>query len=537
MQKYRDALKGASFLKGCQAISFLLGHPATALLAYLVSMFDAGFSCFPDEDGVVWHHQSLRWVVWYTGYSDKAVRTARETLQDAGLIQFKLGAEANDPTRWRIETEKYFRFCTFAKALRNATRPDQAGLSAWLRYAQKQPEIVKEFRCLSDSLDRYICDLEKKAYGLKPVRAKKSRPHIQKQDPKPQTTRLQTSAEESDDVQIIRCPTMTFVGRVVTPSTAAIAKRAFLPQDAESDEGFVPEESEQEQPIKSDSRIPDIRSRIPHKEPKAKPKPKPDRFVEHWNNQSHVPKCRIGTASYETARRFFAEYRRFMVGTGSSKFPLKKDDEKKWKRLARVNSIPSIAERRGPKKTPVRSDEQMFRHIEIAARAYSPEYMPMGDKKKKVAPTLSSFLYSGWGGTYSKFLNYVWVNQPKRVEVYSEEKIRKQIMGKYDEVDIEVAERIVNLWEMVNDVDERDRRTLDDLSVKELRTALDVAKGVIDFHDENFLTLRIYGGYEGFLSYYENTVMSRMWNRVYLTQFGVNGFVWKWFIDGLGIDF
>lgn len=131
--------------------------------------------------------------------------------------------------------------------------------------------------------------------------------------------------------------------------------------------------------------------------------PEPDPYVEHWNQQPHVPKCGIGTKSYEQARAFFAAHRRYAVGVEPRWFL--PPEYGKETGLAKING--EAAAQRGDRPR-FRKDAEIFAHIETAALAYDPGHHPQD--KKYLGRSLPAFLYNQYSkrhGQASLFLQFI----------------------------------------------------------------------------------------------------------------------------------
>lgn len=131
--------------------------------------------------------------------------------------------------------------------------------------------------------------------------------------------------------------------------------------------------------------------------------PEPDPYVEHWNQQPHVPKCGIGTKSYEQARAFFAAHRRYAVGVEPRWFL--PPEYGKEIGLAKING--ETGQRRGHRPR-FRPDAEIFAHIETAALAYDPGHHPQD--KKYLGRSLPAFLYNQYSkrhGQASLFLQFI----------------------------------------------------------------------------------------------------------------------------------
>lgn len=425
----------------------LLGLKATVLLMHLNTTMDNRYRVYADEDGVLWHRQSLKWMARQSSLSESALRIAKKTLVDLGFIQIRQTATYDRTTYWRVDQEKLARFCAFAHALYAATRPDNRyTLPQWQRFANAHPEIVEEFRPLYPRLDQF-------------------------------SGRQEMQLENS--------------GRVNLKAHAAFATR----------------------------------------EAKQRPMPRPCRFVEFWNTLPNTPRCTLGTKAYEQARRFFAAHRRFEAGN-CSEFFLTSDEQQRI-RLDKINRVPPTAELRGPKKTPVRSDDQMFRHIELAARSYRVEFTP---RNKALLPRgLPAFLYTSHSkkyGTCSMFLERVGIFRPQLLDDVS----REGILTRATPEELETVEVLKSLYDEANRRDETQQ-----LSLRELKAALAAARGILSKYDEipvNEVSIFAshFGSYDWFLDWFRRFAEDQLWDGMPMTAFDVNKDLWRRFVDFVGAD-
>lgn len=419
----------------------LIGFKGTVLLMHLNNTMENGFRVERDEEGVLWHRQSIKWMCRQSALSEYGLRKAKTDLLELGLIHIKHGSGMDRTIYWRIDEEKLARFFAFAHALYAATRPEnEHTLSQWHAFLEGHPDIVQEFRHLYPRLGQF--------------------------DP-------------------------------------GIKQRNLR-----------------------------VHSRIPQRCPPAK---KPGalrrcRFVDYWNAQDDVPKCRIGTKAYEASRKFFAAYQRYEAGNCKG-FMLAPDEQRRI-RLDKVNRIPANAERRGPNKIPMRSDAQMYRHIEIAARAYQKEYEP---RKKDFLPNnLPGFLFNSFSKRYgacSMFLERVGIFRPRLIE----EVDYMTIMKHATEQELTTVSVVKGLYDYANG-----RSHDKELSIRELKTALDTSRRIISQYNEFDMDTHIIANhfryYDHFLEWFRRYAEDEVWEGMPITAFCPGKDLWRRFIDFISAD-
>lgn len=193
----------------------------------------------------------------------------------------------------------------------------------------------------------------------------------------------------------------------------------------------------------------------------VRPAPKPDKFIEHWNQQPNVPKCKIGTKSYEKARDFFRAHRRYAIG--SPPFFLSPEYGKEIG-LPKLNK--KQAERRG-ERPEYREDKEIFEHIEVAATAFHPAHHPQD--KRGLGKSLPGFLYNPFSkrhGQASLFLTFLG-SPPTRlddVEVLQWERLNAEEKA--------VVEQIESLYLGTGNKSR-------ELTPKEFSTAIGIAQAIL----------------------------------------------------------
>lgn len=417
----------------------LLGLKASILLMHLTTTMDNGYRVYADEDGVLWHKQSLKWMLRQSTLSEHGLRVAKKKLVELGLVHIKSLQSFDRTTYWRVDAEKLSRFCAFAHALYAATRPNnEHTLPQWQTFAKIHPDIVEEFKPLYPRLGQFgVLEMKPVSIGSR----------LKKQNPAPQK-------------QVNPC-----------------------------------------------------------------------KFVEYWNTQADVPRCKMGTKAYETARKFFAAHRKYEAGNCSG-FMLDSDEQARI-RLDKVNRVPPTAERRGPKKTPVRSDEQMFRHIERAARAYRKDYEP---KRKELLPRdLSTFLFNSHSKRYgaaSMFLERIGIFPPRLIDDTS----RAAILRRATPEELDTVEVLKRLFDQAND-----HLDSQELSLRDLKTALDVARAILEKYaeipvDEVSIFAAHFGSYNWFLDWYEKFAADQVWSGMPIGALHPKKDIWRRFVDFVSSD-
>ena len=260
-------------------------------------------------------------------------------------------------------------------------------------------------------------------------------------------------------------------------------------------------------------------------------KPKKQRkstWVEFWNTLPNVPKCREGTAAYDFSRRFFDAHQHYQVGEVAG-FVLT-DDEKKRIHLKRINKIPK--EPLLEKGLPIRSDEEMERHIRQAALAYDSKYAPI---KKEFLGGLPQFLYVDGrynsGGIFSRFLRYVDV-APLLVEDASYE----QILKNAQDYELYIIDRIEEMYLRANG-----RDLEGELTLPELKRALFIAKRIGDEYlkiplDRHSILAHHFPDYKHFVDWWKSFCSDHLWNGMPINSFDISKDLWRKFIDNTNRD-
>ena len=280
----------------------------------------------------------------------------------------------------------------------------------------------------------------------------------------------------------------------------------------------------QSTPAKSPSKTLNVKKSLPKKAKTPDTPPKPCRFVEHWNKQPGVPKCRIGTKGYEQARAFFKAHQRYEAGNCSG-FMLDKVEQERIS-LYKINRIPPNTERRGPRKIPMRSDAQMFEHIERAAKVYHPDFWP-GDKGK-LPKRLVSFLYNAYSKAYgqsSMFLEKLQVRPPQLLAEANGDTLYERA----SEFEQDTYWKLKEIYDFANGLEGRL-----DLSPRERRQALAIAGRIYRYYQDNFEDLvGIFQRYGEFLLRYSKIVPDLIWDGMPLAALDVDKKIWNEFIDSI----
>lgn len=258
--------------------------------------------------------------------------------------------------------------------------------------------------------------------------------------------------------------------------------------------------------------------------------PRRCRYVDYWNTLDHVPKCRYGTKAYAFARRFFAAHRRYQAGEIKD-FMLTEDVREKI-HLDRINKIPLNPLVAGVDKHPVRPDEEMKRHIRQAALAYDPKYAPFD---KKFLGTLPNFLYRDGRysrtGTLSLFLEKV-----ARAPYVLEDVSYDTLLDNASDIELKFVGAIRDLYYLAND---RDKRS--DLDLRELKSALFVARQIIAAYDDmpirNSGTLiHHFPTHKRFLDWWKAYCEDHVWEGMPISALGTTKNMWRGFLNYVAAD-
>lgn len=260
------------------------------------------------------------------------------------------------------------------------------------------------------------------------------------------------------------------------------------------------------------------------------PVKRPCRFIEHWNKQVGVPKCKLGTKQYEAARKFFIAHRKFLAG---HKLYVLNSDEQERIQLEKVNRIPLDAPRGGRAQVPLRTDAQMFQHIERAALAYHPDFTPVN--KQKLPKSLPAFLYNTFSkirGISSLFLERLIAFVPQPIDEVSIDAIWAG--AALDEQDtVAVLKRI---FDMANN-----RDVEQSLSLRDLKAALSAARRIIALYMQIPLTevpifASHFGQYNEFLERFEMFVEDQVWEGMPMSALHPSKDIWRRFVDFVSDD-
>lgn len=276
---------------------------------------------------------------------------------------------------------------------------------------------------------------------------------------------------------------------------------------------------------------PDIKKYLFQKKPtETSATPRRCKYVDYWNTLDHVPKCRYGTKAYAFARRFFAAHRRYQAGEVKD-FMLTEDVRERI-HLDRVNKIPPNPLVAGVDKYPIRSDEEMKRHIRQAALAYDPKYAPFD---KKFLGTLPNFLYRDGRysrtGTLSLFLEKV-----DRAPFVLEDASYDTLLDNASDLELKFVGAIRDLYYLANN---RDRRS--DLDLRELKTALFVARQIIAAYDDmpirNSGTLiHHFPTHKRFLDWWKAYCEDHVWEGMPISALGTTKNMWRGFLNYVAAD-
>lgn len=445
----------------------LLGVHATMLLTHLNSTIDNGFQTTQDENGIIWHRQNVAWMCRQAALSDHELRKAKTFLLDLGLIYVKQLNGADRTTCWRVNKEKLTRFAAFAYALFSATRPDNSN-------------TIKQWWAFAKT-NPDIVEEFRDLY-----------PDVHHFDPPADDDILNKEVRIKAEAEI---------------ASMRRTKQGKCVIDIRNNKHFQPA--------------------LPKKE--EAPAFKPCRFVEHWNAQPDIPKCNPGTKGYETMRAFFKAHQRYMAGNCSA-FMLDPDEQKRIE-LAKINRIPVDADRRGRNKIPMRSDKQMFDHIERAAKSYQKEYAP-ADKTKlpKNAPAFVFNSFSKKYGRSSIFLERLSICPP----VLLDDQTREALWNKADKFERMTYQILKYLFDYANNQDENSQ-----LSNRDHKTALRIATSYYDFYwqemqDTYSDVFASFPHYEDFLSWVGHVGQELVWDNMPMSAFDVGKDFWRKFLQSIG---
>lgn len=255
------------------------------------------------------------------------------------------------------------------------------------------------------------------------------------------------------------------------------------------------------------------------------------RFVDYWNTLPYVPTCRYGTKSYAKARRFFDAHRHYKAGACKN-FMLTEDEARKV-RLKAINRIPSdtATDKSGK---PIRSDEQMYTHIKLAAKAFDPAFTPI---KKSFLGRLPDFLFAtrrakGAYSPHSYFLEHILVYKHVPIDEASLDAIRE----KAEPHVLKTIDIITRLYNTANR-----RYENDELGLAEFKIALRIARKISEIHDEipvdevPMLSHHFYY-YSSFLEWWEQYAKDHLWEGMPLMALHPDKNLFNRFIDYTSAD-
>lgn len=348
---------GAYYSPMWHCIVPILGITETRLLSALFTVFLRVESLVykQGEDGKVWVQIARNTLCYFTGgMSIRSLSYAKDRLVKLGFIETEVQVckGVKQPLWWAFNFEQFGRFFDFAKAFDCNFNPLKYGnTQEWAEFYSQNPEIVDEFKSLVKDFENYIPE-----------------DSTQKEKGPAETGLLQREGNVEGKI-----------GKYVYGLTKRVKGNL---------------------PVKPKKSLQDI---------------KPDKFIEFWNTQPSVPKCKIGSKAYEMCREFFKALQRYQVGT--ELFPLDTEEQQRLQ-LKILNRSVKSAPKCGPKQIPMRPDKEMFEMIEEAAKVYQVGYAPV-DKKKWLPTALSRFLYNDHSRTFgrtSMFLEKLWARPPQTLD-------------------------------------------------------------------------------------------------------------------------
>lgn len=466
----------------------LLGEASTRLLMHLCNSLENGYRNIV-HDGKGWHKQSLEWMSHHTQIPYNSLRRARDVLVEVGLVEVCQSNRCDRTTLWRVCDDVFLRFAAFAHARFPATRPTNGEtLPAYLEWCKQNPTIYDEFKHLCPDEDQQLIEAVQAPKMGSSICPKSQFVDKNNSEQRTEPTPLETTALSSDDFAIY----LDSIKRTKEPST---------PLDA--------------------------RTHIPEK---PKRQTRPDKYVEHWNQQPHVPKCAIGTKSYEKARDFFRAHRHYRAG--ELDFGVDKEERKRLQ-LHKLNRVPANPKYDGAR-NPVRPDSEMLEHIELAALVFHPDFAPVN---KKVLPrSLPHFLYNPFSkrGASSIFLEKLLCNPPAPSENASVE----NLLDGADEQELEALEYVKRVYYLTNG-----RSPEQDLNLAELKEALSIVRNILRRHAEIPVErvpifARHFGDFRWFLEWWENYMEDQVqnWAGMPITALNTNKDLWRRFVDFVSED-
>lgn len=246
------------------------------------------------------------------------------------------------------------------------------------------------------------------------------------------------------------------------------------------------------------------------------------KYVEHWNSLPHVPKCKIGTKNYEIARKFFRAHKNYQAGF--KLFVLTKDEQIRIS-LHKINMV--------PKGVKYRTDKQMFKHIELAALSYNPDYGPQ--KKDWLPRSLSSFLFNAFSKKYgqtSLFLERLYLAKPQPLSEITYE----GISDKMTEQEAKAVDIIKRVYYLANN-----KPRHQELSLTELKQALTITRNIFKQYlripvDAIAIFANHFGSIWEFMKWWENYVEDHTWQGMPLIALDPSKNLWRAFTDFVSDD-
>ena len=486
-----------------KALFPILGANATVLLLYLCESLETGYNTFAEEDGTVWHRQNYEWLSYHTTLPRYTAIRAKNLLEREGLIETKQ-ADEDRTNEWRIIEDKFKRLLQFATMLRLASKPDnERTFPAWEAWKKENSGIVKSFAHLVRSFPKPTmkpaqdgdfgkvtnCNHEPLGmdFALKGIK------HLQD---------ISYSYEK-----------LRFSSEYVTPLKRRLEKNKniFYGQGEESGKENQTASKGASSVLAQKKR--EARAKAQAKEEKEQSDlNRPSRFVDYWNTLPHVPKCKIGTKAYYTARKFFSAYRRYEAGI--SVFVLPESEQKRLRIFPKQNSSDR------------RTDKEIFEHIRTAALAYDPQYAPTD---KTWLRNLANFTFRIFGKNCSRvsrspFLEFV-AFPPKHIEITSAE----SLLENAGECEYAAFEAIQELYNQANGYDADHQ-----LSLTELKKALAFARSYREAHktvpaETNARLAHHIGTFQDFLSEWKRFAKEHIWEGMPLGAFARDKDIWrKW---------
>lgn len=421
------------------------------------------------EDGRKWLQMSSADMCKYSEIAIATLYRCIDELTKMGLVSTSVETikGSKQPLYWALNYKTFERFILMATYFVGVAGmfPSKIGRKRWVDFYVQHPEIVNEFKGYVKDFESYIPTEEEKRIALATLGEAPGRQEIEKRD-----------FEDADASNSTKRKVTTFKTPVKKKNTK-----------------------------KSGMSVPDA---------------KPDRFVEYWNTLPDVPKCKLGSKNYEIARSFFKAHQRYEAGECKG-FMLDSDEYKRLE-LRSLNGIPSNAQRRGPKKIPMRSDEEMFQHIGKAALVYQKEYMPLD--KKKLPKTLPVFLYNTHSkkyGTTSMFLEKLSSWEP----VSLDDSTYDALWDKGDEAVHNTYHLLAGIWNRHNHMEENDF-----LPLKEHKTLLQICESWVQFYFkavESDPEHVYFGSYADFREWMGSVIEDYCWDDMPITAFRIGSTLWR----------